>query len=130
MSETASLPQSRRKSRTASDRHMGRLRARAMAVMAEQTPGLTGEWDGLLEDDPDAAAAVVDHEDRAAEARVHRLADAGDLVTGQARHAVEGEPAHRHGEAEVHDTSAVVPDLDPERRRCAGQHLALARRAG
>src|SRR6478735_88818 len=117
MSETASLPQSRRKSRTASDRHMGRLRARAMAVMAEQTPGLTGEWDGLLEDDPDAAAAVVDDKDRAAEARVHRLADAGDLVPGQSRDPVEGEPADRHREAEVDDAPAVVPDLDPERGR-------------
>ena len=29
----------------------------------------------------------------------------------------EGEPAHRHREAEVDHAPAVVPDLDPERGR-------------
>ena len=72
-----------------------------------------------FEDDPHAVAVVVDLEHRPAVAGAQRLADAGDLLGGQARDAVEGELAHGDRQAQVDDLAAGVGDLDPQDARAA-----------
>src|SRR6185295_11404459 len=67
----------------------------------------------LFEDDADAVSVgVLDVEDRAAGAGDDRLLDLGDLLTGQAGHARQGESPERDRDPQVHDPATALADLD------------------